>query len=242
VKGATDYYVLRTAPAGAPVPYAGKAQLVHVTEKGASVLTEQALPDKAAKHTLWVGVDNGLLTGSVDDGVRLQAVVPGVTGGAIALYADSPASFDNVRLSLLPAAQGSHVVKEFTESDKHPEMAAWATPKAPWVLPAEGKDDWWTKGDYFGDTSVAFTIPAVGSKTGTAKATLGSEPDQKTGTTLTVAATEKSKKLTLTLSAAEKELKKAEVEVEGDASIVFSRESRLLLVRVNDAPVLSVTR
>jgi hypothetical protein len=242
VRGAADYFVLRVAPAGTPVPYAGKAQLVHFTAGGGSILAERTLPDRATKHQLWVGVDNGLLTGTVDDRVRLQAVVPGATGGAIALYADSPATFDNVRLSLLPAAQGSHVTREFAESDKHPEMAAWATPKAPWVLPAEGKDDWWTKGDYFGDTSVAFTIPAVGSKTGTARAMLGSEPEAKPGITLTVAATEKSKKLTLTLAAAEKELKQAEVEVEGDAHIVFSRESRLLLVRVNDAPVLSVTR
>ncbi len=236
------YCVLRVAPAGATVPYPGKAQLVQFFPHGGTILAEQPLADTATKRLLRISIEDGLLTGTVDDGVRLQALVPGVTGGAIALYADGPATFDNVRLALLPPRRGSHVTKEFTESDKHPEMAQWASTKAPWVTPPEGKDAWWSKGDYFGALSVTFTIPAVGSKTGAARAVLGAEPDQKTGVALTINATEKSKKLALALTAADQELKQAEVDVDGDANILFSRESKLFVVRVNDQPVLSVSR
>jgi len=236
------YCVLRAAPPGAKAPYAGKAQLVRFTPKGGSVLAEQPLTGRAVKHTMRVSIADGLLTGVVDSSVRLQALAPGVVGGAIGLYADGRASFDNVRLSLLPPRKGSHVTKEFTESDKHPEMAEWASTKAPWVKPPEGRDDWWSKGDYFGETSIALTIPAVGSKTGTARVMLGSEPGQKGGVSLLITATEKSQKLALTLSAADQELKKTEVDVEGDANVVFSRESKLFVVSVNDRPVLTVNR
>jgi len=236
------YCVLRVAPAGAKTPYPGKAQLVQFLPSGGTVLAEQPLPDKATKHTLRISIEEGLLTGTVDNDLRLQALVPGVTGGPIGLYADGPATFDNVRLSVLPPRQGSHVTEEFTESDKHPEMAQWASTKAPWVLPPEGKDEWWSKGDYFGALSVTFTIPAVGSKTGTARAVLGAETDAKTGVALTLTATEKSKQLALALTAGDQELKQAVVDVEGDANILFSRESKLFVVRVNGQPVLSVTR
>jgi hypothetical protein len=234
--------VLRVAPAGAKAPYRGKAQLVQFLPNGGTVLAEQVLADKAPKHRLRLSIEDGLLTGTVDNDLRLQALVPGVTGGAIGLYADGKASFDNVRLSLLPLRKGAHVTQEFTESDKHPEMAQWASTKAPWVLPPEGKDEWWSKGDYFGALSVTFTIPAVGSKTGTARAVLGAEADAKTGVALTITATEKSKKLVLALMAADQELEKAEVDVEGDARILFSRESKLFVVRVNEQLVLSASR
>ncbi|MEI6500375.1 MAG: hypothetical protein WCP21_05030, partial [Armatimonadota bacterium] len=80
------------------------------------------------------------------------------------------------------------------------------------------------------------------SKTGTALATIGSEPGSKDGVTLVVTATEKSKKLTFALSAADQPLKTAEIEVEGDAHLVFSRESRVILLVVNDKVVLTVSR
>jgi len=232
--GPKSYCLLRVLP--------GKAQLVRVTDQGQEVLAEQPLSGGTRKHTLRVSFEDGLVTGHVDDTVRLQALAPDATGGAIALYADGKASFDSVRLSLLSERRGSHVTKEFAITDKHPEMAAWASDKSSWVTPPEGKDDWWTKGDYFGDTAVAFTVPAVGSKTGTARATLGTDPDQKAGLELDVATTEKSKQLSLAILVGGKELKKTALEVEGDAHIVFSRESKLVVVRVNDQAVLSVTR
>lgn len=236
------YCVLRIAPQSSPQPYRGKAQLVRFTETGGVILAEQPFTGRPGRHSVRVSIEDGLLTGAVDDGPRLQALVPEVYGGAIALYSDGRTSFDNVRLSLLPVRKGSHITKEFTESEAHPEMSSWASTKAPWVVPAEGSDEWWSKGDYFGATSVAFTVPAVGSKTGTARAVLGAELGQPRGIALNVTATEKSNKLQLTLQAAGQEVGQAEVDVEGDASIVFSRESSLYVVRVNDLPVLSVTR
>ncbi|MEN6305307.1 MAG: hypothetical protein ABFD96_21470, partial [Armatimonadia bacterium] len=100
----------------------------------------------------------------------------------------------------------------------------------------------WTKGDYFGETSVIFVVPAVGSKTGSCRATIGGAPGEKTGLTLTVSAEEKSKKLKLSLTAADQPVKVAETEVEGDANILFSRESGLVVVRVNEEPALTAQR
>lgn len=236
------YCALRIAPQSSPLPYRGKAQLVRFTETGGTVLAEQPFTGQAGRHNVRVSIEDGLLTGAVDDGPRLQGLVAEVYGGAIALYSDGRASFDNVRLSLLPVRKGSHITKEFTESEEHPEMSAWASTKAPWVVPAEGSDEWWSKGDYFGNTSVTFTVPAVGSKTGTARAVLGAEPGQKSGVALDVTATQKSNKLQLSLTAGKQKVGEAEVDVEGDANIVFSRESSLYVVRVNDVAVVSVTR
>ncbi|MEI6502476.1 MAG: hypothetical protein WCP21_15805, partial [Armatimonadota bacterium] len=233
-KAANDYCLLSLS--------GNKAQLVQVTPKGQEVLAEKSLALSPAKHRLRVSVENGLLTGTVDDVLRLQAVAPGVTGGAIGLVADGKAVFDDLSLSLLTPRRGSHVTKEFAIIDKHPEMEKWASTRGAWVPPAEGKDDWWSKGDYFGDTSVTFTIPQVGSKTGTARATIGSEPGSKDGLTLLIAASEKSKKLTFTLLAADQPLKTAEMEVEGDAHLAFSRESGVILLTVNDKVVLTVSR
>ena len=232
-QGAQQYCVLRCLPS--------KAQLVQVTEKGANVLAEKPLPP-GAKRRLRVSVEEGLITGAVDDTIRLQAIVPGAKGGAIGLYAEGNVSFDNVNLWLLAPRRSSHVTKEFTITDKHPEMAAWASTRAPWVPPAEGQDDWWTKGDYYGETSLTFTVPSVGGKAGSARAIIGGEPGAKSGVLLTVTTTEKSKQLTLTLSAGEAALKSATTEVEGDAHVVFSREAGLVVVRVNDNPVLTLAR
>ncbi|MEN6644372.1 MAG: hypothetical protein ABFE08_18180 [Armatimonadia bacterium] len=240
--GPKGFCVLRWAPAGSKAAYRGKVQLAQMTDKGLAVLAEKALPGSAQKHQLRVSVEDGLLTGLVDDTIRLQALSAGVTGGAIALYADGPSQFDNVRLSLVPLRKGSHITKEFAIIDKHPEMAGWASTKAPWTPTAEDQNAFWTKGDYFGETSVIFVIPAVGSKTGSCRATIGGAPGDKSGLTLTVSAEEKSKKLKLALTAADQPVKVAETEVEGDANILFSRESGLVVVRVNEQPVLTAQR
>lgn len=242
LQSAQDYCLLRWAPAGSKAAYHGKVQLARMSETGLAVLAEKPLPGNSAKRMLRVSIADGLLTGTVDDSLRLQALAPGLTGGAIALYAEGKGQFDNVRLSLVPVRASAHVTKEFTEDAEHPEMGSWASTKAPWVAPAEGKDEWWSKGDYFGETVVTFTVPAVGSKSGSARATIGGEPGQKSGLTLTVTAVEKSKKLVLALTAAEQPVKSAEIEVEGDAAISFGRESGLVVVRVNDEPVLTAER
>ncbi|MEN6301214.1 MAG: hypothetical protein ABFD96_00725, partial [Armatimonadia bacterium] len=146
--GPKGFCVLRWAPAGSKAAYHGKVQLAQMTDKGLAVLAEKALPGSAQKHQLRVSVEDGLLTGLVDDTIRLQALSAGVTGGAIALYADGPSQFDNVRLSLVPLRKGSHITKEFAIIDKHPEMAGWASTKAPWTPTAEDQNAFWTKGDY----------------------------------------------------------------------------------------------
>jgi len=240
--GPKNYCVLRYAPPKAQTPYAGKLQLVRFTEQGSAVLAECPFTGRGDKIKLQVRVEEGLLTGLCNDKVRLQAVAPGVSSGAIGLYADGAATFDNVELMLLRPRKGAHITREFTETDQHPEMASWASTKAPWVPPSEGKDEWWSKGDYFGDTSIAFRIPEVGKRSGTARAVLGAEPGQSSGVALLITATENSSKLRLSVLAADKELQKAEVEVNGEARIVFSRESRLFIVWVNEQPVLQISR
>ena len=83
--------------------------------------------------------------------------------------------FDNALLKIIPPRHTSRIVKEFTDTSKHPEMAEWASTKAPWVKPeAEGRT-WWTKGDYFGDHALVFAIPNVGSKTGSLDLIIGAD-------------------------------------------------------------------
>lgn len=219
-----------------------KALLIQVTSKGQTVLAEKPFTANGTQRRLRVSVEDGLLTGGVGDQLTLQALVPGLTGGAIGLLADDKVSFDNLTLVLLAPRRGSHVTKEFTFSDKHPEMEKWASTRGAWVPPAEGSDDWWSKGDYFGDTTVAFTVPTVGAKTGAVRAIIGGEPGSKVGLLLTVAAKEKSQQLTLTLAVGDKPLKTATVDVEGDAHLVFSRESSLIVVKVNEKTALTASR
>lgn len=237
-----QYCLLRWAGTNAKVSYRGKAQLVQVSNGVTRVLVEKPLNGGVQSRQLRASVDDGLLTGTVEGGLVLQAVAMDVTGGGVGLYAEDKAAFGTMTLTPLLARRGAHVTKEFSIMDRHPEMGAWASTQAPWVPPANGQDEWWTKGDYFGETLVTFTIPAVGSKTGTARAVIGGEPGQKKGIELTVTVTAGSKKLVLSLNASGTMLKSGEVEVTQDARIVFGRESGLVVVRVNDQPVLTVER
>lgn len=234
----TDYCLLRWAPATASCAYKGKAQLVHVGAKGGEVLAEQRLP-AGNQFALTAAVDEGVLTGTVGNAVTLQAVCNGATGGALGLYAEGKGSFDNLGLSLIQPRRSSHVTKEFAISDKHPEMAEWASTRAPWAPLASGQSTWWTKGDYFGDTTVSFVVPQVGSRAGSLKAVLAGEPGSDNGLALVVTATTGAKKLALNLLSAAKPLGSAEVAADPDARVVFSREGRLAVVKVNDQVALT---
>ncbi len=242
-QGLQDYCLLRWAPAGAACGFAGKAQLVRVSEQGETVLAEQPAPAGVTKVRLRATVNEDLVTGSVGDKAQLLAVAPGVIGGGIGLYGQAKGVFDNLNLQLIPPRRGSHVTKEFTESDEHPEMSEWASTRALWVQPDKGEKVWWTKGDYFGNTSLTFTVPKVGTKTGIVTAILAGEPEQgeQAGLLLKLSTTTGARKVGLVVSDGEQELASAEVEVEADAKVDFSRESRLLVVKVNDEVALTAS-
>lgn len=236
--GAKDYLLVRWAPATAACAFKGKAQLVHVAPTGEKVLDEKPAPAGTTQR-LEATVDQGLLTARVGDGVSLQALLPGRTGGAVGLYAVGKASFDDLSVRLVQPRRGSHITKEFGITDKHPEMAEWASTQAPWVQPKTGETTWWTKGDYYGDATLAFTVPAVGSRSGSCRAVLAGEAGKDQGLVLTVSAAAGVKKLTLALAAEGKDVGKAEVDVAQDAHVVFSREGRMLVVKVNEQLALS---
>jgi hypothetical protein len=212
-------------------------------DQGEQVLAEQPAPAGATKTRLRATVNEELVTGRVGDAPQLLAVAPGVFGGGIGLYGEAKGVFDNLNLQPIPPRRGSHVMKEFAETDEHPEMAEWASTRAPWVQPAKGQQVWWSKGDYFGNTSLRFTVPKVGSKTGSVTAILAGEPElgDQAGLLLTLSTTTGAKKVALVVSDGGKQIGSAEVEVEEDARVDFSRESRMLVVRVNDEVALTAS-
>jgi hypothetical protein len=241
-EGPADYCLLRWVPAAAKCGFRGKTQLLHVGAKGPEVLAERAAPAGVSRARLRATVNGDLLTGTVGSSATLQAVRPGVKGGTIGLYAEGKVAFEDLSISPVSARRGSHVTKEFSEVDKHPEMAEWASNRAPWIQPTRGQNLWWSKGDYYGDTSLSFVVPAVGSRTGSARAVLGAEPGkEKDALALTLSATSGAKKVSLAVSLGEKLLGTAEATVERDATVAFSREGRLVVVKVNDAVALTTT-
>lgn len=242
-QGPQDYCLLRWAPASAACSFAGKVQLVRMGDQGEQVVAEQPAPARVTKTRLRATVHEELVTGRAGDGPQLLAVAPGVLGGGIGLYGEAKGVFDNLNLQPIPPRRGSHVMKEFAETDEHPEMAEWASTRAPWVQPAKGEQFWWSKGDYFGNTSLRFTVPKVGSKTGSLTAILAGQPElgDQAGLLLTLSTTTGAKKVALVVSEGQQKIGAAEVEVEEDARVDFSREGRMLVVKVNGEVALTAS-
>ncbi|NPV47356.1 MAG: hypothetical protein HPY69_10380 [Armatimonadetes bacterium] len=242
-QGPQDYCLLRWAPASAACSFAGQLQLLRVGAEGENVLAQQPAPAGVKKARLRATVSNEVVTGRLGDGAELSAVVPGIFGGGVGLYGQAKGMFDNLNLQPIPLRRGAHVMKEFAETDEHPEMAEWASTRAPWVQPAKGQNVWWTKGDYFGNTALKFTVPKVGSRTGSLTAILAGDPElgEQSGLRLTLSTTSGAKKVSLVVSARDQQLGTAEVEVEEEARVEFGREGRLLVVKVNDEIALTTS-
>lgn len=239
-------YVLRFGVGSAA--YAGKAQVVLLRDDRARELASAPARLKAKSwHRAAVTVEDGLITVFLD-GQRLFDVYDAqALDGRVGLYADSsaPALFDNVQLALLPARRSTRLTKEFTEDAEHPEMAEWATTRAPWIKPPEGGPQiWWTKGDYYGDKQIRFAIPGVGTTGGSVRLTVDSCPeDPSLGLAVIIEATEGSKKLTVRLLAGQQQIDAAEVEVHNDpCPVLIERRGTFFVVKIDDKLVFSIQR
>ena len=219
------YILLRIGPSGRGTSYAGKAQLIKHTSEGQQVLVEAPASMKPKSwHRAKLVVDDGLIKGYLDGKRILDAYADG-QGAAL---------FDNVYFLLLPAKRTTRLAKEFTEGDAHPEMAEWASTRAPWIKPeSEGAGaTWWTKGDYYGDKTVTFAIPSVGSASGTVRLWLDASPgSDKTGFSLIIEATKGSKTLKAKLLQGEETLDAAEIETESNpCPVSFERKGSFVVV------------
>ncbi len=238
-------YVLRFGLRGSG--YAGKAQLVKRTSEGARTLAETSAYLKAKTwHRAKLVVDDGLLTGYLDGKRILDAFDAEARGGQIGLYADGKgtAIFDDAYLYLLPEKRTTRLTKEFTEGDAHPEMAEWASTRAPWIKPEQEGNNaiWWTKGDYHGDKTVKLSIPSVGSATGSVRLWLDAAPEvEGSGTVLVIEATKGSKSLKAKLLSGDKQLDEAEIETENDpCPVVFERKGTFLVAEIDGKVVFSL--
>ncbi len=238
------YFALRIGGRGSGVPYEGQAQLVRVEGGQATVLASTpAAVDFSAPHRARLVVDEGLLTGYLDDKRILDAFDVDATGGLIGLYADGGGAgvFDNVYLTMLPPRRIARVAKEFAESDEHPEMVEWASTRAPWIKPEDDGGTWWTKGDYYGDKSIVFDIPRVGQVTGEVRLRLDTEPDDpQAGLTLVIAAQQGSKTLELTLLHGEEQVGQTTYEVASEPCPVrFERRGTWAVVVIDGSVVFN---
>jgi hypothetical protein len=222
---------------------AGKSQLLLRTEGKSSELASSSAGVKPKGwHRAAVVVEEGLITVYLDGRRLFDAFDGGAMAGRVGLYVDgnSAALFDNAYLALLPARRSTRLTKEFTEGDEHPEMAEWASTRAPWIKPAEDAEPiWWTKGDYYGDKQIKFSIPKVGDATGSARLRIDSEPDAAGhGMTLVIEATKGSKTLKVSLLSGEKTVREAEIEVASDPCPVLVEMRGTYLVTIVDEQVV----
>ena len=242
--GSDAYGIFRWAPAKSGASYAGKAQVVLVKGGVRKVIAESEIGIVGAEwHRTRVESEDGYVVGYVDDRPVVRAFDASLTGGRVGLYADGGGSFRRAYLSLIPPKTGAHVVKEFTDTSTHPEMAEWASTRAPWIKPTTETDNsvWWTKGDYYGDQAMHFAIPSPGARTGTLKAVLCADPAVKdSGYVLTISATAGTKVLAVRVSVGGKEVAKADVTATGDpCPVVYERRNGYVVVEIDGKAVVS---
>ncbi len=240
------WYALRFGTSGSGVGYEGKAQIVRVAGTETTVLTSApAHLAYGSSHRVKAVVDDGLITGYLDGKRVLDAYDSGAVSGRIGLFADgtAQASFDNLYLAMIPPKRIARVTKEFTEGDEHPEMAEWASTRAPWLKPEdENGGTWWTKGQYFGDKTIEFEIPNVKSAAGSMRLTLEAAPDEpSSGVTLALATESGSSTITATLVAGDEQLGEQTVEVSSDPCPVrFERKGTWVVATIDGNVVFNV--
>ncbi len=244
---ASSWYGLRFGTKGSGVSYEGEAQIVRVADGEAQVLASApAHIASGSSHRLKAVVDDGLITGYLDGKRVLDAYDAGAISGRTGLVADGAGSvrFDNVYLAMIPPKRIARVAKEFTEGDEHFEMQEWASTRAPWLKPAEDGGTWWTKGDYFGDKTIAFEIPNIEAAAGSVRLTLEGTPDEPaSGITLMIATTKGSKSITATLLAGSEQLGEQAVEVaNAPCSVRFERKGTWVVATIDGNVVFNVKR
>lgn len=240
-----DLFVLRLAPAGSDLTCAGQAQIVRVKGGEETILSSGAAEVRPGVwHRLRLVADDGLLAGYLDGERVLDVWHPEAMAGQVGLYAAGGASFDGVYLQMLPPPRIARVTKEFTEGDEHWEMMEWASTRAAWLKPDDEEGAWWTKGDYFGDKTIAFEIKNVESAAGEVRVHLEAAPgDESAGVTLVLATEKGSNTLRATLQSGEETIEEASVEVESTrCSVRFERKGTWVVTTIDGNVVFSVRR
>ena len=227
-------------------PYAGKVQFVRLKPQGEEVLAETTAGLAPGKpHRLAASVDAGYLRGTLDGAAVLDVLDMDSQAGAIALYANqSPgAQFANLEVSFLKPKQAAHVTREFTKTSEHPEMGEWASTHAPWIPPPslEPGATWWTKGDYFGDATVTFTLRFIGLRDGSVRVTLNGVPgDSKAGIHLLLSATKDSRTLKAQVLSGTRAIGESQLELaDSSCRVEFSRKGKSVVLLINDKPVVA---
>ena len=236
-------YMLRFGVGGT---YDNRAQVVLRREGRIRELVSAPVSIKPKSwHRASVVVEDGLITAYLDGQRLFDAFDSQAATGHVGFYADGSATvrFDNAQLAMLPERRSTRLTQEFTESEEHPEMVEWASTRAPWIKPADGAEQiWWTKGDYYGDKQLRFSIPSVGSTTGNVRLRIDSDPgDVSEGLTLVIEATEGSKTLTARVYAGDKLLQEGTVETRSDpCRVLVERRGTYFVTVIDDKVVLSI--
>ena len=224
-------------------PASGKAEIVKTSADGEEILAEASTKIAKGKPLALAAtvLDRGFVTGYVNDEPVIEALYAGLASGAVGLYAGGPkeARFDAVRVAFIERRQGPQITKEFSESAEHPEMGPWAGRRQPWIEPAEAGRGatWWTKGDYYGDMSLAFKVRFIGLRDGSVTLTLEGDPEvPDKGLKLAFSATKGSKILTVTLTRDGEHLDQVQVELAKSSCKV--EVSNLLLI-VDGQPLMA---
>lgn len=243
----SSWYALRFGTRGSGVAYEGEAQIVRVSADGTQVLSSAPAHVAAgSRHQLRASVDEGLITGYLDGKRVLDAYDSGALGGKIGLFADGKGAvaFDSVYLAMIPPKRIARVTKEFTEDEEHFEMQEWASTRAPWLQPTEEGGAFWTKGDYFGDKTIAFEVPDIGDADGSVRLTLEGAPGAETsGITLVLSTVKDSKTLTATLLAGSEQLGEQAIEVTSDpVPVRFERKGTWVVASIDGNVVFNVKR
>lgn len=240
-QGPDNFCLLRWATNG--TEYAGRAQIVQVDDGTEKVLAEAALSVPVrGRYRAEATLRDGVISLSLDGRKQVEALAPDITCGAIGLYADGSAGtlFQQALLRMISPPRSSRIVAEFTDISAHPEMAEWASTRAPWLPAGDEGKAWWTKGDYFGEHALQLTIPDIGSKTGQVQLFLGGEgPDDPEAYELTIAVETGSKDVQFALARGDRPLEDVTATVEEpEATISFERKDQWLVVLVNGTVVL----
>lgn len=214
---------------------------------------------------LGVLVDRNLVKGLFGTRPVLYAALSTPPAGRLGLYARSApgAWFSYAEAEEIAPPPAAHVTKEFRDDKEHWEMAKWATTRAPWQIPLPltvenegnlilkevssprefGNNVWWSKGDFFGGTSIVFNMTQIGQYSGTLQVTVQTQPDSNLkpvgGYTLAITCTAGSPDLALALTSGAQSLGEAKVSVpDRKCTVEFVRSGPFLQVWIGKSLAL----
>ena len=184
-QGGKGAYLLRIAGSKAPVPYAGRLQIVKTAGGKTEVLGETAVGTRFDGKTFDCSFlsEKGYLKGEIE-GVRLvDAFDESLQGGRPGLFAQADAKTKATPRFLMfgvefprPRPTWAKVPELYTTGPQPETMGGWSTPEGSWIpmtpLAAPGgaqvtpvstgdSKTFWHKGAFWGDGSVKFKLPAL---------------------------------------------------------------------------------